>query len=438
MRATKTARVWLPLLVALALVAAACEGDPGSDGGQAGGDGGDGTVSVMSAFTGQEAQGFRESFAAFEEDTGITVDYEEAAEFETVLPTRVEGGNPPDIALFPQTGLLMDMAEATDATPINEFMDMESLEGDMVSGFLDSTRDEEGNVFGLPMRLANKSLVWYPVPEFEEAGYEVPETQQELEDLEQQIRDDGNTPWCLGMEAGDSTGWVGTDWVEEYVLRLHDAEQYDAWVNGELEFQSEEITSAFEEFGRVWQTDGNVRGGADGLLSIPYGDSPNAMFDDEPACYLHRQGNFITGFFPDDVQENLEQNVGVAYFPAFEGEDRPVLAGGDFAMMMNDTDAAQQFMEFMAQPEFGEPWAEQGGWLSPNTQFDTSAYPDDIHRQMHDAAVDADLVRFDASDQMPGQVGTGSFWDGIVDWVSGGSELDQVLQSIDESWPEQQ
>lgn len=440
MRARTTARWWLPLLVVLALAAAACEGDPdanGGDTGDANGGGGDGgTVSVMSALTGDEAEAFRASFESFEEETGITVDFEEASQFETVLPTRVEGGNPPDIALFPQPGLMLDMAQQADATPLSEFMDMQSLEENIVSGFLDTATDDEGNTYGFPIKMANKSLLWYPVPEFEEAGYEVPETQEELEDLEQQIRDDGNTPWCLGMESGADTGWVGTDWIEDYMLRLHGADAYDAWVAGELDFQSEEVTAAWQEFGEVWQTEGNVRGGTNGMLNIPFGDSPNPMFEEEPGCYLHRQANFATTFFPEDVQENLEENVGVTYFPAFEGEDRPVLAGGDFAVMMNDTDAAQQFMEFMAQPEFGEEGAAMGGWLSPNVNFDTSTYPNDITRDIHNAAAEADLVRFDASDQMPGEVGAGSFWTGIVDWVSGGSDLEAVLQSIDESWPE--
>lgn len=431
----KGIRYWLPLLAVVALAATACEGDPGGGGG---GDGSEsGSVRVMSAFTGPEAEAFRKSFAAFEEETGITVDYEPSAEFETVLPTRVEAGNPPDIALFPQTGLLMEMANAADATPLEEFMDMGALEDTMVAGFLDSTRDDEGNTFGLPMRLANKSLLWYPKPQFEEAGYEVPETQEELAELEQQIRDDGGTPWCLGMESGDATGWVGTDWVEEYMLRLHGAEAYDSWVDGELEFQSEEVRAAFEEFGRVWQTEGNVRGGADGMLAIPFGESPNEMFQDEPGCWLHRQGNFITGFFPEDVQANIDERVGVTYFPSFEGEDEPVLAGGDFATLMNDTDEARQFMEYLARDDFGEEWAAEGGWLSPNVNFDDSAYPDDTHRQMHEAAISADLVRFDASDDMPGRVGTGTFWDGIVDWVDGRRDLDEVLQSIDESWPEE-
>jgi alpha-glucoside transport system substrate-binding protein len=428
----------LVALAALSLVATACL-EEGGGGGQTGEDGEEvgGTVRVMSAFTGEEADLFRESFAPFEEETGITVDYEPAQGFETIITTRVQGGDAPDIALFPQPGLLMDIQEQTDAIPLSEFMDIEQLEADMIPGFLDATTDEEGNAYGLPMRMAVKSVIWYPVPEFEEAGYELPETHAELEELEQQIRDDGNTPWCLGMESGDGTGWVGTDWVEEYMLRLHGPEVYDDWVSNDLAFDSPEVQEAFEAFGDRWQTEGNAVGGAQGLLSIPFGESPNAMFDEEPGCYLHRQGNFITGFFPDDVQEDLDGNVGAAYFPAMEDgfDGSPVLAGGDLALMINDTPQARRFMEFMAQAEFGEPWANAGGWLSPNVNFDESQYPDEVTRQVYRVGAEADVLRFDASDLMPGAVGAGTFWQGIVDWVSGREDLDAVLGRIQQSWP---
>jgi alpha-glucoside transport system substrate-binding protein len=435
----KTRTRTLASLAATSLLLSACL----SEGGDGGGGGEDGdvagsTVTVMSAFTGEEAQLFRDSFASFEEDSGVTVDYEEATGFETVITSRVQGGAAPDIALFPQPGLLMDIVEQTDAVPIGDYLDIGEVESAMIPGFLDATTDADGNAYGLPMRMAVKSALWYPIPAFEEAGYEVPETLDELYELEDQIISDGGTPWCIGMESGDSTGWVGTDWVEEYMLRLHGPDVYDQWVSNELPFDSPEVQEAFEAFGERWQKDGNVVGGAQGLTNIAFGDSGNAMFEDEPGCYMHRQGNFITGFFPDDVQEDLDGNVGVAYFPpATDGYDgSPVLAGGDLALMINDTPAARAFMEFLASPEFGEPWANAGGWLSPNVNFDESQYPDETTRSLYQIGAEADVLRFDASDLMPGAVGAGSFWTGIVDWVSGESDLEGVLTRIQGSWPQ--
>ena len=432
-------------VTALALMASACGGGADDAGPAADDTPGDavegeelgGTVTLMSAFSGEEADLFRESFADFEAATGVDVDYEPTPDFETVISTRVQGGAAPDIAFFPQPGLLMDIVETTDALPIGDYLDIDEVEAAMIPGFLDATRDDDGAAYGLPMRMAVKSILWYPTPAFEEAGYELPETQAELRALEDQIIADGNTPWCLGMESGDATGWVGTDWVEEYMLRLHGPDVYDDWVTNDQPFDSPEVQEAFEEFGRVWQKDGNVVGGPDGLINIPFGDSPNTMFDDEPGCYLHRQGNFITGFFPEEVQADLDSHVGAAYFPEDESgfDGRPVLAGGDLALMINDTPQARAFMEFLAQPEFGEPWAAAGGWLSPNVDFDAGVYPDEVTRDVYNVGAEADILRFDASDMMPGAVGTGTFWSGIVDWISDRQELDEVLERIDASWP---
>ena len=43
---------------------------------------------------------------------------------------------------------------------------------------------------------------------------------------------------------------------------------------------------------------------------------------------------------------------------------------------------------------------------------------------------------FDASDQMPPEVGSGSFWTGMVQYMQEGPDsLDGILQDIDDSWP---
>ena len=430
------------LVALLSLLAAAClggeSGGTSAEGGSEGGGGGGGGVEIMGGFVDDEAEDFRVALQPLI-DEGVDVTYSPTPDFNTLITTRVEGGDLPDIALFPQPGLLLDIAGQTDAPPVSEYLDVASLEESLIPGFLDSVTTEDGDVMGFPMRMAVKSALWYPKPAFDEAGYEIPETQEELTALEEQIRSDGNTPWCLGMEAGDGTGWVGTDWVEEYMLRLHGPEVYDQWVSHEVLFDSPEVTAAFEEFGEDWQTEGNVVGGAQGLLSISAEASTAGLFEDPPQCYLHRQGNFATAFFPDDVQENLDENVGVAYFPedtsGYEG--KPVLAGGDLALLLNDTPEARQTMEFLAQEDFGEEWAQAGGWLSPHTGFDPENYPTQVEKDLFAIGAEADILRFDASDLMPGAVGTGSFWTGIVDWVGGQGELQGVLQSIDSSWPSQ-
>jgi alpha-glucoside transport system substrate-binding protein len=427
--------MWLAMFAMFSLLGAACLQEDTGGGAGEGAEGGGGTVTVMGAFTTPGEVGpFEESVAAFEEETGITVEYEGSRDFETVITTRVQGGDAPDIAIFPQPGLMLDIVEQAEPPALEDYLDIGAVEGSLIPGFLDAGVAEDGRAYGLPVKATFKSVLWYPVPEFEDAGYSVPESYDELQALEDQIIADGGTPWCLGMESGDATGWVGTDWIEEYMLRLHGPEVYDQWVSHEIPFNDPQVKEAFEAFGELWQKDGNVLGGSQGMLSTPFGDSPAPMFEDEPGCWLHRQGDFIGSFFPEDVQEEPSAHVGAAYFPGMDSS--PVLGGGDLALLLNDdSDAAKQLMEFMSTADFGGPWAAGGGWLSPHSDFDTSQYATDIQRQIGEIGSTAESLRFDASDLMPGAVGAGSFWTGIVDWVGGQSDLDETLDKIENSWP---
>jgi alpha-glucoside transport system substrate-binding protein len=61
----------------------------------------------------------------------------------------------------------------------------------------------------------------------------------------------------------------------------------------------------------------------------------------------------------------------------------------------------------------------------------------DLERGIAELAAEATAFRFDGSDLMPGEVGSGSFWGGMVDYVSGSADLDTVLAEIDASWPQQ-
>ena len=437
MRKRKTWLVLAMLVGALSVVAAGCGGDDG--GGGADGELG-GTVTILGAFGGDEEKLFNDSVADFEQETGIDVQYTSTNDLPTLIRSRVSGNNPPDIALFPQPGLVLDLAEQGAIVPLEDVIDLEAVRESVIPGFLESaTLDDQ--VYGVPMRMAVKSLVWYPVPEFEEKGYEVPETSAALAELSDKIKADGGTPWCIGYESGQATGWVGTDWMEEFVLRTGGPEVYDRWVSHDLPFNSPEIKEAAEAFEALAFGEGQVVGGREAIVSTPFGDSPNPMFNDTPGCWLHRQGNFVTGFFPEPVQADLAANVGVFYFPPVDGgyDGKPMLGGGDIATIFEgseDNASVVATLEFMASDEFGGPWAAAGGWLSPYKTFDNSQYSDEITRSVAELAAAADVFRYDASDLMPAVVGAGTFWRGMTEWTSGEKELDEVLTEIDESWPE--
>lgn len=417
------------VLLGLTLALAACDGGTPDNAQQDG----QGTVTVMGVIVGEQQEKLEAALAPFEQETGIDVIYEGTAAFATLLPVRVDSGNAPDVAMFPQPGLMADFAREGSLIPISDFIDEATLTETYSQDWIDLAT-VDGQAFGLWYRAFVKSLVWYSPAAFEAAGYETPETWDEMMALTEQIVADGNTPWCLGIENGDATGWVGTDWVEDILLRTAGPDAYDQWITHEIPFNAPEVKAAFERFGGIALNENYVVGGTVGVLSTPFGDSPNGLFADPPECYLHRQASFIASFFPEDV--TLGEDVSIFPLPGIDpAYGVPVLVSGDIFTMLNATPEAQALMEYVMTTQPHEIWAQLGGYLSPHQQVSLDVYPDPVTRRQAEILANADIIRFDGSDTMPGAVGTGSFWTGVTSYV-GGADLDTVLQDIQASWPQ--
>ncbi|MDX2380109.1 MAG: ABC transporter substrate-binding protein [Acidimicrobiia bacterium] len=453
-------------LTAVALLAAACGSDDsdsssddttadtsadttGGDSGEASGGGNgyaeleaaqageyDGTsVSVIGVWTDNEEENFTGSLASFSEETGIDIAYEGVSDFATLINVRVEAGDAPDIAMFPQPGLLGSFVESGDAIDIGEFITPEDLAENYGEGWIDLATFDD-TLAGVFFRASTKSIVWYPVKAWEEAGYEIPETWEELTALQDQIVADGSTPWCISIEDGDNTGWVGTDWVEDVLLRTAPVEVYDQWITHEVAFDDPEVVEALDIVGDIWLNEDYVFGGTTGILSTWIGDTPTPMFaEGGPDCWMHRQAGWIIDFFPEDQQEF---GVDAAYFylPSIEEADygKPVLGAGDLAGAFDDRPEVRALMQYMSTPEAAEGWAAAGGFISPNSGLSSDAYANEGDAAQAEILVNATTLRFDASDLMPPEVGAGSFWAGIVDWVEGQSAAD-MLAAVEASWP---
>ncbi|MEM8604196.1 MAG: ABC transporter substrate-binding protein [Cyanobacteria bacterium P01_H01_bin.121] len=426
--------VMLALGTALSVVACTTSPDSGGDPtGDAGSGEGDRTVTVLGVVVGEQQEKLEAALRPFEAETGIDVVYEGTDAFATVLPVRVEAGEAPDIAMFPQPGLMADFVRTGQLKPIGEFLSAEDLAAVYADDWITlATVDDQ--IYGVWYRVSVKSLVWYSPTAFAAQGYEVPETWAELTALSDQIVADGGTPWCLGLESGDATGWVGTDWVEDILLRTAGPEVYDQWITHEIPFNAPPVATAFDRFGEVVLNPEYVVGGNIGAISTPFGDSPNGLFEEPPGCYLHRQANFIASFFPEDVE--LGEDVGIFALPSIDPEfGTPVLVSGDIFSMFNDTPEARALLEYLTTPAPHEIWAGLGGFISPHQDVALEVYPDPVSQQQAEILQAAEVIRFDGSDMMPGAVGTGTFWTGVVDFVSG-EDPEDVLNRIEASWPQ--
>ncbi|MEW6566599.1 MAG: ABC transporter substrate-binding protein [Chloroflexota bacterium] len=388
-----------------------------------------GAVTVLGVWGGAEFEAFAEAVAPFTEETGIGMAFETSREQVTVLVTRFQAGNPPDIAILPQPGLLVDLAEMGALVPLETFIDMDQLQEDYAQAWID-LGSYDGHVYGVWYKAALKSLVWYSPTAFAAGGYEVPTTWDELIALSDKIVADGGTPWCIGLESGAASGWPGTDWIEDIMLRTAGPEVYDQWVSHEIPWTDPAVVTAWEYFGQIARDEDYVWGGTTGVMSTFFGDSPAPLFEDPPGCHMHRQASFITSFFPEGV---TQEDYDVFAFPSIDPQwGVPALGAGDVVVMLNDTPEARAFIQYLATAEPHEIWAARGGFISPHRGVNLGAYPDDITRAQAEILASAEVFRFDGSDLMPAAVGAGTFWTGVMDYV-GGEDLESVLQTIEDS-----
>jgi alpha-glucoside transport system substrate-binding protein len=396
-------------------------------------------VTAFGAFRDADQAKFEDAVKVFEDATGIDVQYESSDQFEATISVRVDAGNPPDIADFPQPGLMGRFAQQGKLIDLSTFLQKDYLTAQYLQSFLDmATKPGEGKdiVAGVWERVNVKSLVWYPKKAFDAAGYKVPSTWQELQALQDQIVADGDTPWCIGIESGVATGWPATDWIEEFMLRTTSLQNYDSWTTGKLKFSSPEVKHAAQLMSDIWLKPADVYGGRKTIVSTAFGDAPAPMFKDPPKCWLHKQGNFIVSFFPKGLTSGVDYDF--FYLPGIDEQyGKPVLIGGDVWSAFKDRPEIRAVLEWFSKAEHLKPWLQSGGTIAPQRDVDLSWYGNDIDRGVAKILGDATSVRYDGSDLMPGEVGAGSFWKEMTAYVSGEIDLDKALSEIDRSWPSQ-
>ena len=422
--------------VASLTLAGCAEGGDDGGGGDSGSVEGE-TVSISGGITGIEAENMQKSFDQFTEDTGIVVEYTGDKAFEGNIVTKVQGGDAPDIAIVPQPGLLRTLV-GTGAV-------IEAPEG--VVENVDANWSPDWKAYGTiddvfyaaPMLANIKGYVWYSPASFEEWGVKVPGTYDELLDLTQTIQSTtGQAPWCAGFESEAASGWPGTDWIEDLVLRQSGPEVYDEWVAGDVAFTDPEIADAFDAVGEILLNPQYVNASFGDVASINSTAFANVAAPvANGTCALTHQASFLSANFLDTTNAAGEVptvapdgDVYAFVLPGFEEGAATIEVGGEFVTAFSDDAATVQVLEYMSTPEWADARVELGGNISANLNADPSLASSEFLTEAMTLLQDPNTtVRFDASDLMPSTVGAGSFWKGMVDWVDG-KPTTEVLSDI--------
>jgi len=421
----------------------ACSSGGGGSGGNASGNVKGATVTIYGPDTGTEATELEASWSAWAKQQGITIQYTGDKNFTANIATKIQANSLPDIAMFPQPGLLSaavqtgKVKQLDSATAANVKKNFSTdWQGYVTSG---------GKLYATPLDASVKGYIWYSPADFKKWGVSVPTTYDELLQLTSTIRQKtGQPPWCAGFNSGDASGWPGADQLAELVLADAGPSVYDAWVKGTTKFTDPAIGSAFDTLGKTLLNPQYVNAGFGDVKSInstAFGDVATPLASGK--CALTNQATFLEASFA-----TVKTAAGTTPKVAPDGDiwafpqpgptagKNAVVGGGDFAAAFNTNAATQKVMQYLSSADWANSLiaVPNASFISANKGLDATKEQDQLLASAIKILQDpATVFRFGADDAMPNVVET-AFWTGMVDWINGKS-TSAVQAQIQAAWP---
>ncbi len=360
------------------------------------------TVTVLASWSGNEQKAFEVLLDEFTDRTGIEVDYQGTTALREVLRSEVRAGAQPDVAILPSIGELREYAEDGDLRPLDDWLGVaEDAEGapkaygePWVSS-IDIGEGDGKRLYWFPVKADLKSLVWY-------------DPRQHARDGLADIAGDSDA-WCLGMGSDATSGWPGTDWVEDLLLQQTGVDAYEAWATGvDGTWDSDAMLSAWQTFGDLVAGDDPRR--AQNSLRVDYLDASGELAAD--GCELDHQATHARGAYDGNGEEVEAAFVPSAeVFPDMDDDPNGWEVGGDFAAMFRESAEAEELIEFLAGVDAQRLWAEEGTDDLPpplsahqgaRDSYAADAGGDAVSSAIVDTLSDAEQPTcLDASDTMP-------------------------------------
>ncbi|MFI2200565.1 ABC transporter substrate-binding protein [Streptomyces sp. NPDC020192] len=374
------------------------------------------TLEIAAVWTGQEQANFKQVLAEFEKRTGAKVTFVPAQDpIINFLGSKIAGGQPPDVAMLPQPGAIKQAVQHQWAKPLGPEA-LKELQQNYSQGWQDIGK-VDGKQYGAYYKAANKSLIWYNAKVFENANAKEPKTWKDLLAAAQAVYDSGVTPFSVP----GADGWPLTDWFENVYLSQAGPEKYDQLTQHKIKWTDPSVKQALQTLAQIWGRKGYLAGGPNGALQTEFPASVTQTFTggDQPKAAMVYEGDFVQVNI-GETKAKVGTDAKVFPFPAV-GSTAPVVSGGDAAVVLKDSKAAQALVTFLASPDAATIQAKLGGYLSPNKNVPISAYPNEVQQKIAKALIaSGDDFRFDMSDQAPqafgGTPGKGE-WKDLQDFL---------------------
>lgn len=431
MRKANHGSSWAGLCLPVLLVIASCS-QSGDDAEQSDADSSQSQeISIMAVYTGAEQEAFEsvlESFMASNPE--VTVKYTSAGdELPTVLETAVAGGNPPDLAMLPQPGVVADFAARGELQPLD-------FVSDTVAANLGEYAVElgtiDGNLYGFLVLTNNGSPVWYNVNLFEEAGVEPPATWEELLEVAETLKASGVPAYSFG----GADGWTLSAIFENIYLRTAGPEKYDQLAAHEIPWTDPSVKEALQYMSDLFEDPDNIAGGPEGALETDFPTSVTQVFSASPKAAMTIIADFAYGVITDSTDAKPVTHFNVFDFPSIDGSPPAVVGGGDSVVMFRDSEGARAFVEYLSSAEAAELIVTEGPWSSLHKDLDPDVYPDPIRRGTGAGLLEAETFRFYLADLQPPEFGATvgqGLWKMFQDFLRNPSDVDGTAARIEKA-----
>ncbi|TLS43149.1 carbohydrate ABC transporter substrate-binding protein [Streptomyces montanus] len=398
------------LVCGMALTATACGGGDSSDtsskklplSGQ--------TVTVAGVWTGEEQAGFKKVLDGFTAETGAKTQFVSTGDnVSTVIGSKIQGGDAPDVVMVPQVGVVQQFAKSKWLQPLSA--DVKKAIDKNYAKVWQNYGSVDNTLYALYFKASDKSTVWYNPTAFTNAGVTPPKTYEQMMTNAKTLSDSGLAAFAIGGQ----DGWTLTDWFENIYLSQAGPEKYDQLAQHEIKWTDPSVVKALTTLGDLFKQKALIAGGAKGALETDFPTSVSQVFGKSPTAAMTYEGDFVSGNITNDLHKKVGTDAKFFPFPSVDGGKAPVVGGGDAAVVLKDgknKTAGMKLLKYLASPQAAQIWAKQGGFVSPNKALAMSAYPDTTSRQTAQSLIDAgNGLRFDMSDQAPaafgGTAGTG-------------------------------
>ncbi|MEV5408274.1 ABC transporter substrate-binding protein [Thermopolyspora sp. NPDC052614] len=386
------------------------------------------TIEVAAKWTGEEQENFQKVLDAFQAKTGAKVTYASTGEDTgAYLGPRIQGGNPPDIAILPQPGLVKQYADQNALKPLSAAVQTQIDQN--YTPYWKELGSANGQVYGVLVKAAHKSIIWYRQSAFDEAGATPPASWDDLiGKTAQTLADAGTPPFSLC----GASGWTLTDLFENIYLSTAGPENYDKLAKHEIKWTDPTVKTAMEKMVQIFGKNEFMLSGSSGALQTDFPTCVTQVYGQKKAGMVI-EADFVAASATQSGAK-IGEEAKIFPFPK-AGDTAPVVLGGDIAVAMKDSEGAMALLEYLASAEGGTVWAKTPGYLSPNRNVSPDNYPSDLTRQLAQTIISAgEAVRYDMSDLAPsafgGTDGKGE-WKGLQDLLRNPSDIDGIQKKLE-------